>query len=111
MLASRLVNLENENNKLKKQCPNLQDESEPAQSAGGQEQAGSFQGVDKPYCADDSSRRQTEALAAAWLAVLPSLTMAQLLEHMDPSQLAAVKEAAARELARRLRQDEGAKPF
>jgi hypothetical protein len=40
---SRLVNLENENNKLKKQCPNLQDESEPAQSAGGQEQAGSSQ--------------------------------------------------------------------
>jgi hypothetical protein len=50
-------------------------------------------------------------VAAAWLAVLPSLTMAQLLEHMDPSQSAAVKAAAARELARRLRQDGGAKPF
>jgi len=43
------------------------------------------------------------AAASGWLAVLPSLTVAQLSDHMEPSQPAAVKAAAARELARRLK--------
>jgi HEAT repeat protein len=45
---------------------------------------------------------KSEALAAAWVALLPSFTAAQLSDHMAPSQPAAVKAAAARELASRL---------